>query len=59
MSKEFDINQLRKDIVFTTQLRGFDFTFNTTWGTFSPREIDEGTVMLLDRIEINDSDHHH
>lgn len=56
MNKEFDIVQLRKDIVFTTSLRGFDFTFNTTWGTFSPREIDEGTIMLLDRIEVNDSD---
>lgn len=57
MSKEFDINQLRDDIVFNACLRGFNFTFNTTWGTFSPREIDEGTIMLLDRIEVNDSDH--
>ena len=56
MSKEPDINQLRKDIVFDITLRGFDLTFNTTWGTFSPREIDEGTVMLLDRIEVNDTD---
>lgn len=56
MKKEFDINQLREDIVFQTNLRGFDLTFNTTWGTFSPREIDEGSVMLLERIEVNDSD---
>lgn len=56
MSKEFDINQLRKDIVFKASLRGFDFTFNATWGTFSPREIDEGTIMLLERIDVNDSD---
>ena len=56
MSKEFDINQLREDIVFKTRLRGFELTFNATWGTFSPREIDEGTIMLLDRIEVNDSD---
>ncbi|MEJ2141466.1 MAG: methyltransferase [Gammaproteobacteria bacterium] len=56
MNKELDINQLRKDIIFQANLRGFDLVFNTTWGTFSPREIDEGTVMLLDRIEVNDSD---
>ena len=56
MSKEFDISQLREDIVFKAKLRGFDLTFNTTWGTFSPREIDEGTVMLLDRIEVNEND---
>jgi 16S rRNA G1207 methylase RsmC len=56
MSKEFDINKLREDIVFTASLRGFTLTFNTTWGTFSPREIDEGSIMLLDRIEVNETD---
>ena len=56
MAREFYINQLREDIVFKAKLRGFDFTFNATWGTSSPREIDEGTIMLLDRIEVNDSD---
>ena len=56
MSKEFDINQLREDITFNTTLRGFDLTFNTTWGTFSPRNIDEGSIMLLDRIEVNEND---
>lgn len=54
MSKDFDIEQLRRDIRFTTKLRGFDLTFNSTWGTFSPREIDEGTIMLLDYMEIRD-----
>ncbi|MGD8484640.1 MAG: methyltransferase [Thioalkalispiraceae bacterium] len=56
MNKELEINKLREDIVFTTKLRGFDLTFKTTWGTFSPREIDEGTIMLLDRIEVNEND---
>jgi len=56
MSKDFDIDSLRKDISFQTRLRGFDFTFNTTWGTFSPRNIDEGSIMLLDRIEVNEND---
>jgi len=56
MNKEFDIKRLRKDISFQTTLRGFNFTFNTTWGTFSPRSIDEGSIMLLDRMEINEND---
>lgn len=56
MRKDIDIAQLREDIVFSSQLRDFELTFNTTWGTFSPREIDEGTTMLLDRIEVNDND---
>lgn len=56
MSKEYDINKLRKDISFQANLRGFDFTFTTTWGTFSPRNIDEGSVMLLERMEVNDTD---
>ena len=26
--------------------------FNTTWGLFSPRGIDEGTLMLLDHLDV-------
>ena len=45
-------NKLRQDIVFGTQLGDETFTFHTTWGIFSPREIDEGTRLLVDRLEI-------
>ncbi|MGF1644850.1 MAG: class I SAM-dependent methyltransferase [Thiotrichales bacterium] len=47
---------LRRDIVFETRLRGSAFTFHSTWGLFSPREIDEGTRLLLDRLDVTDSD---
>ncbi len=48
--------KLRQDIVFTETLRGFPFTFHSTWGLFSPREIDAGTRLLVDRLEIEPTD---
>ena len=47
---------LRQDIVFTRTLRKIPFTFHTTWGLFSPREIDEGTAMLVERLEVQPTD---
>ncbi len=51
-----DETELKKDIVFETGLRGFNFTFNTTWGLFSPKGIDEGTRLLLEHIEVAPDD---
>ncbi len=51
-----EIEQLRNDIVFNTSLCGFDFEFHSTWGVFSPRAIDEGTALLLNYLEIADTD---
>jgi 16S rRNA G1207 methylase RsmC len=42
----------KSDIEFTANLRGFDFTFNSTWGLFSPKTIDEGTRLLLNHIDV-------
>ncbi len=50
------LNKLRQDIVFKDTLCGQTFTFHTTWGVFSPREIDEGSRMLLDYMEIGEAD---
>ncbi len=47
---------LREDIVFTETLRDQRLTFHSTWGIFSPREIDSGTRLLLDYLEIKESD---
>lgn len=49
--------KLRQDIVFTRTLREFPLGFHSTWGLFSPREIDEGTRLLLDRLEVQPTDH--
>ncbi len=48
--------KLRQDIVFSDTLCGQQFTFHTTWGVFSPREIDAGSRMLLDFMEIGEAD---
>jgi len=48
--------KLREDIVFTETLRDIPFTFHTTWGLFSPRAIDEGTRLLIDRLDIKPAD---
>lgn len=51
-----DVEQLRRDLVFSAHLGGHDLTFHTRWGLFSPREIDAGTRLLVDHIEVEDSD---
>jgi len=57
MTNPKDINKLRQDITFNETLNGFPFTFHTTWGIFSPRSIDEGTLLLLKYVKVdNDSD---
>lgn len=51
------LDKLREDIVFSETLCGQSLTFHSTWGLFSPREIDEGTRLLLDHIKLeSDSD---
>jgi len=52
-TKQF-LDSLRKDITFETTLCGQALQFTSTWGIFSPREIDEGTRLLLDYIDIED-----
>jgi len=46
------INSLRDDIKFDAELCHHALKFQTTWGLFSPREIDEGTQLLLKYIDI-------
>lgn len=43
---------LRRDIHLTAELGGRPLTLHSTWGLFSPREIDEGTRLLLDHLEV-------
>jgi 16S rRNA G1207 methylase RsmC len=50
------LDLLRQDIVFETQLVGRPFVFHSTWGIFSPREIDEGTRLLLEQVEVEPAD---
>lgn len=51
------LKSLREDIAFSTKLADRQFQFHTTWGLFSPREIDEGTLLLARYLDIpEDSD---
>jgi 16S rRNA G1207 methylase RsmC len=43
---------LRAPIRFEADLRGKRLRFESTWGLFSPREIDEGTRLLLQHVEV-------
>ena len=55
LSKE-KLNRLREDIIFTDELAGERLQFHTTWGIFSPREIDEGTRLLVEYMQIAPTD---
>jgi len=50
------LNHLRDDIRFEASLAGQNLTFNSTWGLFSPREIDEGTQLLLKHVSVDATD---
>jgi len=47
-----DMTSLRQDIRFEAELQGHLVKFQTTWGIFSPREIDSGTDLLLKFINV-------
>jgi len=51
-----NLDGLKKDIVFEADLRNDRFVFHSTWGLFSPTEIDEGTRLLLEHLEIRPED---
>ena len=46
-----EIAQLRTDLVQTTTLMDQSLTLHSTWGLFSPREIDEGTRLLMSFLD--------
>ncbi|WP_127471725.1 class I SAM-dependent methyltransferase [Thiomicrorhabdus aquaedulcis] len=50
------IDELKKDLLIQTQLMGKPLKFATTWGIFSPREIDSGTDLFLKYLDINDDE---
>jgi len=50
------IEKLRQDLRLQVQLRDHPYLFRSTWGLFSPREIDAGTRLLLDKMDIHETD---
>lgn len=55
LSKQ-QLDKLRTDIQFTAELGGRNLILHSTWGLFSPREIDEGTLLLLRHLEVQPTD---
>lgn len=43
-----DIALLRNDLIQNVSLMGQSLNLHSTWGLFSPRQIDDGTLLLLD-----------
>ena len=56
MAMKENISKLREDIVFEATLLDRRFIFHSTWGLFSPTEIDEGSRLLLDHVEVKPED---
>ncbi len=46
------IEAYRRDTEFQATLRNHPLRFRATWGLFSPREVDQGTSMLLYSVEV-------
>lgn len=44
--------ELRRPLSFAAELAGQSLQFESTWGLFSPREIDAGTRLLLAHVEV-------
>lgn len=49
-------DELKEDIVFEDNIREFDLTIHSTWGLFSPRNVDSGSRLLIDFLEVGESD---
>ncbi len=56
MEIEAYLASLRRDIEFSAEMDDVLLQFRTTWGLFSPRELDEGTLLLADYLVIEATD---
>ncbi|CAC9455716.1 Ribosomal RNA small subunit methyltransferase C [Bathymodiolus heckerae thiotrophic gill symbiont] len=51
-----DIAKLKQDLTVQAHLLGYDLTLKTRWGVFSPRAIDDGTVLLMKYLQVSEAD---
>ncbi len=51
-----DLNQYNRKIRQDLLIEHRGLEFHTTWGLFSPRQIDDGSRMLLDFLELSSGD---
>lgn len=45
-----------REVEFRVALRGIPLVFSATWGLFSPKTIDAGTNLLIEQLNIQESD---
>ena len=51
-----DIPKLKQDLLIESNLMGHKLNLKTRWGVFSPRAIDDGTVMFMKYLDIAEDD---
>lgn len=51
-----EIALLKQDLSFEANLKNQPLSFRSTWGIFSPREIDSGTDLLLRYLELKEDE---
>ena len=51
-----ELAHLRNPLTVEEDLCGHNMKFETTWGLFSPRAIDDGTKLLLKHMEVKPTD---
>ena len=56
MLSKSELDKLRLDSIVQSNMHDVPLTLHTTWGIFSPRQIDEGTELLLKYIEVKPDD---
>jgi 16S rRNA G1207 methylase RsmC len=56
MFERKDISNLKKDIVLDVNLFDCSLKLHSRWGVFSPRSIDDGTILLMKYISVSTDD---
>jgi len=46
-----------EEIIYKDIVKGVPMEFHTAWGLFSPKQLDEGSRMLLDQVKVRLGDH--
>lgn len=54
--KDFDIKKLRREYCFEEKLAGTKLNFCADIGLFSPKKVDDGSRLLIEKMEINPDD---
>lgn len=48
--------EVEREILIETKIRDMDLVFKSTWGLFSPKKIDDGSMLLLNNLKIKEDD---